>query len=165
MSRPFARLSLDDLKELARTEPAKVADIKGELAHRRTSGAKAFLRSLNAGDRDGSTSGERAQAGDDLAQVDALPAGVARPPKSRDLEQRYELLRATFTIEGEILARWGMTSSLPSDLQGHIFAIWRERTSETPDGHGRTRASLEADVELLAREGDTLIEGQVRGGP
>lgn len=165
MSRPLARLSLDDLKELARTEPGRVADIKGELAHRRTSGAKAFLRNLNAGDRRGSTSGESAEGGDDLAPLAPSSLGVDRSPKSRDLEQRYELLRATFTIEGEILARWGMTSSLPSDLQDHIFAMWKERASETPDSHGRTRASLEADVELLAREGDTLTRGEARGGP
>lgn len=159
MSRPLARLSLDDLKELAHSEPAKVADIRRELALRRTSGAKAFLRNLNAENRGGSTSGESAEAGDDPAPIAASSVGVDGTPKSRDLEQRYELLRATFTIEGEILARWGMTASMPTRLRTDVFEMWSRRVSGTPDGQGRTRASLEADIERLAREGEAHLGG------
>jgi hypothetical protein len=58
----------------------------------------------------------------------------------------YELLRKSFTAEAELLARWGMTASIPDDLMERVFSNWVERLTSTPDQWGRTVDSARRDL-------------------
>jgi hypothetical protein len=67
-------------------------------------------------------------------------------------EARYEVLRATFSLEAEVLARWGMTGAMPAEIERLVFDEWRARVTDSPDRYGRTRRRLERDVERLEAE-------------
>ena len=68
------------------------------------------------------------------------------------LEKRHELLRATFNVEGELLARWGMTSAIPKDFEGIIFDAWSKALTAVNDEFGRTIDQLNSDLERLKVE-------------
>jgi hypothetical protein len=59
-------------------------------------------------------------------------------------------LRSTFTEEGELLARWGMTPSLPRHLQQLLIAAWREELRKAPTFDGKSTSELEADLKRVA---------------
>jgi hypothetical protein len=69
-----------------------------------------------------------------------------------ELTSRFEILRATFTVEGEILARWGLTEEIPPEIEDEVFSLWRKKLSDSPDNRNRTRRQLEEDLERLAAE-------------
>ena len=68
------------------------------------------------------------------------------------LKKRYDLLRSTFTIEGEILARWGMTSAIPEALEAIVLGAWSKVMTASEDEFGRTIAQLSSDIEKLKVE-------------
>lgn len=65
-----------------------------------------------------------------------------------------ELLRATFTAEGEILARWGMTGSMPAAMREAVFVSWHRTLFAVPDRLGRSLESLREDQTRLAEEAE-----------
>lgn len=67
------------------------------------------------------------------------------------LEEKYEVLRATFTYEGELLARWGMTPALPHDMQEQMFDEWQKRFVGAQHSAGELSV-LAADRARLAEE-------------
>lgn len=82
------------------------------------------------------------------------------------LQARYQSLRATFTMEGEILARWGITAGMPGEFQIEVFDMWRTLLTEGPDRHGWSLADLEADVRSLSAERGPypMLKGRHRNG-
>lgn len=104
------------------------------------------------------------------AAVDPAPADVAVTaatdsprPSGLGLEERHALLRETFTLEAEVLARWGMTPLLPQVLRERVVALWRAHLQEHgAAGHpyGLTLTHLEND---LGRSDRREIEPD--GGP
>lgn len=68
------------------------------------------------------------------------------------LTGRYEILRATFTLEAELLARWGMTPLLPTDLQNLVFEEWRKKLNASTEGFDRTLETLKRDRARIAQE-------------
>jgi len=68
------------------------------------------------------------------------------------IKKRYELLRQTFDVQGEVLSRWGMTSAMPDELQKLVFDYWSNAVTENEDRFGRTTIKLKADQEILLSE-------------
>jgi hypothetical protein len=79
----------------------------------------------------------------------ALRAPGAPLPGAHSLEWALAVLRATFTEEGELLARWGMTPNLPQSLQVVLVAAWRAHLDKSPTADGKTAAEFEADLKRL----------------
>lgn len=88
-----------------------------------------------------------------------VPAGGEAPtvvpalPLGRGDADRLALLRTTFTAEGEILARWGMTPGLPAEARDTVIAWWRSQLNRVPDAMGRTIDALDRDLAAVTREG------------
>lgn len=68
------------------------------------------------------------------------------------LKKCYDLLRSTFTVEGEILARWGMTSAMPRELEAKVFGAWSKRLTNEVDKFERTKVQISIDIEKLKTE-------------
>jgi hypothetical protein len=173
LGRKLREKSLEELKGLAQRSPERVPEVIHELSFRKTRGAKRFLDELNASQPSGQSSkvrktgaGKSSEEGEHSGSRQSLSSRrapeVAGEPNSacsegglraRDLEQRFELLRSTFTIEGEILARWGMTSSMPPEIEAQVLSSWRKSLEQgSVDSLGRSIVSLEEDLKRLAEE-------------
>jgi hypothetical protein len=83
--------------------------------------------------------------------ADVQPRAVS-PDEYESLLQKYESLRATFTAEAELLARWGMTAAMPLDLQDLVFDEWRKRISRAPSHAGPSGEALSEDRIRIVRE-------------
>lgn len=90
-------------------------------------------------------------------KVDAVVPRVPAPVgEAEALLWKYESLRATFTVEAELLSRWGMTAALPRDMQELMFGEWRKRLQSGPDEVGRSVDVLAEDRLRIAHERDAL---------
>ena len=155
-------LGIDELTALAKAkinDAAAMSDIIDELGRRSTKKARELLRKLT-GDPT-ATPQKRARATGNGGRPEPTDSrddepGSESPDSSkefgRELTEAYELLRETFTVESEILARWGMTTALPRELRDLMFSEWRRRLARKPGTHGRSMERLEADVERLRTE-------------
>lgn len=139
LDRPY--MSLSALELVALFEKAKdsesLKNLQHELMHRRTKPAKKLLIEVNK--KLGVTPGE--EVGSSKLKFEHI-----------QLKKRYDSLRRTFTVEGEILARWGMTSAMPEALEEIIFDIWSKSVTADDDEFGRTSAQLAIDMEKLKNE-------------
>lgn len=81
-----------------------------------------------------------------VAPFDEEPAR----PVDEVLAEKYEALRSVFSAEGEILARWGMTPSMPLDLRSSVFAEWRAKLASGSASALRTLEVLETDEKTLS---------------
>jgi hypothetical protein len=165
-SRPYRTLSIDDLAKKARAsteDPAVLAELAHELKHRTTHRARALAREV---ERLGHASRPPKKTGVNqaqTAQVTSTPPASGqrfdRGPKddvrdeSLGVETKYLALRETFTLEAEILSRWGLTSLAPSPLRDLTIDYWRQALA-AGGGHplGLTSADLERDMHALAME-------------
>ncbi len=85
------------------------------------------------------------------------PAAVEPPPPAAtvsELERASLLatLRATFTLEAELLARWGITPAMPEDLREAVFRLWANRLGTAEDRFGMSDAALARDRRRLDEE-------------
>lgn len=152
--RPYRMMSIDDLTGRIRGSASNkvlLDEVARELEHRSTNRAKALAREV-----------ERLrialsqQKPGPLSPETKAPAARALVPEpaAGDIGARYESLRATFTAEAEILARWGLTALAPDDLQNHVFAYWRNMLGRNRDSHplGLGAADLARDIKALTDE-------------
>jgi hypothetical protein len=99
------------------------------------------------------------------------PLKVVVPPRAVSAEEHesllrvYESLRATFTAEAELLARWGMTPAMPLDLQDIVFEEWRKRISGAPSQSMPSAEALSEDQIRIVRERDVLPDAVTSAGP
>jgi len=161
-TRPYSKFRIDELETLyakSAQDDAVVEKLSAELVHRTTARAIRLAAKLRKGQiARGATPSD--------ATIDDLPKGLRARlrPANEDLaadaiadpcqeyRTRYEVLRTTFTLEAEWLARWGMTGAMPLELQGKVFDLWKATLSEVPDLFGRTQQQLERDQSQLAVE-------------
>lgn len=80
------------------------------------------------------------------------------------LQARYGSLRATFTLEGEILARWGMTPDLPAEIEKVVFDMWRRLLSTYSDRPSCTVQGIGVYLCRLSAERDPIQPGKDRVG-
>jgi len=140
-----------------------ITDIIAELRHRSTNTARKLLATLSgesaptpAGSRKvtskpakGKSEKALPKSEDSGPTIDAAPA-TTTPATDRSVEQAFELLRETFTLEAEILARWGMTAAMPDDLRKLVIAEWRKVLKAGADDRGRSIEMLEINLAKLA---------------
>ena len=159
-NRPHVRSSLVALTAIAKAKNVSdqvVKDVLSELEHRTTAGARRLKRELlNARPHLASTA--TVQNSKPSAKGAARQSSGRRHdshlPTSIVYEENavaYEFLRNTFTEEGEILARWGMTPLLPEDMMKKIFEMWRVHLKKNKDSMFRTVQQLESDQEKLLK--------------
>lgn len=139
VSRPYVSLGVVELEELFKTstEPDVLHDLQVELSYRKTSRAKKLLASVNT------KLGTKT-----LPSADAAILQI----ELEEFEKHYRVLRETFTLEGEILARWGMTAAIPRDLEAKVFELWAKLVSVEEDDFGRSVVSLQRDIKILKEE-------------
>lgn len=163
--RPYLMLGVQELEGLAQSSASNskvVEDLIQELGHRRIPRAQR-LKSRLERQRQQTTSKGGATSDSDgmtpVSEADAVPnppspareAGSGSDDDYTDLRHRYEFLRTTFTVEAELLARWGMTPQLPHDLQELVFQEWNKRLANV--SHGCISAeALTADRIRIAQE-------------
>ncbi len=162
MPRPYMSLSAERLEAeftKAGGDRQVLATLKHELEHRQTRAARALLEKVVAA-LDGGTSPTRTPAAPRASPSTRRgPAPAAPTPMDRSKQVAvqpveppdYELLRASFTTEAELLARWGMTSSLPDDLMSMVFDGWCSRLKDLPDQFQRTVDAARKDREKIQR--------------
>lgn len=135
--RPFSSHSVDQLAAMmtkAQTDSVLREALAKELSQRKTAKAKALA--------------SRVAEMDSQSDVE-INVNNGESVTARSLHEDLELLRATFSEPGEILARWGMTESMPRDMRDEVFRLWRERL-QTGDQHlGRTSTRLAETVSRL----------------
>jgi hypothetical protein len=68
-------------------------------------------------------------------------------PEARDAVAQLKVLRETYTEGAELLARWGATTALPDDILSLLFDAWAEAVTDQPDEFGRSRVTLQRDME------------------
>ena len=166
MARPYGDKGVAELERLATENAgdAKVmADVIAELRKRTVPKARKLLARLSgespstlAATRKASSKSKKASSKSDSTKpiasglmVDAALATM-NPDGDRSTEQTFELLRETFTLEGEILARWGMTPTMPNEIKKLVIVEWRKLLKGGPDDRGRSIKTLELDMLKLA---------------
>jgi hypothetical protein len=139
VARPYMSHGVVELEELFKTstEPDVLQDLYVELSIRTTSKAKKLLALVNI------KLGTKTLPNADVAILQI---------ELDDLQKRYRSLRDTFTLEGEILARWGMTAAIPRDVEEKVFELWTKLVSVEEDDFGRSVISLQRDIKILKEE-------------
>ncbi len=173
MARPYIGKSVVELERLAEANPDDanvIAGVIAELRHRNVPKAKKLLARLSgesspsrAAPRKASARPTKATAGPTKATtkngrakpvvpgpVVEAEAATTNPDVDRKLQDAFELLRETFTFEAEVLARWGITPTLPKEIAQSVFAAWRKLLKSGPDERGRSLELLEQDMAKLA---------------
>lgn len=137
--RPYMSLGVVELEGvfLAATDSDVLQILQYELKHRNKKAAKKLLDRVNE------------KLGVEPENTENFSVWKV---EYTELKSRHDLLRATFTIEGEILARWGMTNSIPRDFEILIFDLWSKDINATGDLFGRTSSQLSSDLEKLQKE-------------
>ena len=139
VERPYTNLGIADLEEIfgMSTDLGALHDLHVELSHRKTSRAKKLLTLVNA--KLGIETAPK-------ADVAVLQIELA------DIQKRYQILRETFTLEGEILARWGMAGSIPREVEDAVFRVWAKLVKVEEDEFGRSVLTLQRDIKVLREE-------------
>lgn len=168
--RPYIQLSIEALESLAASSASDatiLADLIEELGHRKMGRAQRLRYRLEAGAplgasgncalssvRDTHAGEARAEAADDQGGPDDELASImaASDQEYSVLLEKYESLRATFTAEAELLARWGMTPALPRDMQDFIFSQWNKKLSKGKRVGSLSPNDLADDRERLTQE-------------
>jgi len=161
MTRPLMSLRVDQLTMKFRNAGGDIEALRAlsaELGYRKTSTAKALLREVDAQlgrlSQKPST-GTKTIAPQTPDKEDPYKSKTRRRQVTeeapRTLPVDYELLRKTFSAESELLARWGMTSTIPDDFMSVVFDGWCDRLTDSPDEFGRTVDSAREDRAQLAR--------------
>ena len=142
--RIYSRKSAMELQQIAAANlgDVKVIEkIKHELAFRNTPAAKKLLSELSTGGSISLTPQSKPRVVVDIS------ASVHKDCET--LKASYELLRLTFTEQGELLARWGLTQSIPVDLLEKIRSMWIEKLTSGYGDAIRTIEQLDKDFKLL----------------
>ena len=165
MARPLVQKGIAELEELANgaeRDPGTIREVIAELRHRSSPRAKRLLAELEGGNgnerpdraKRKPTKGRTPPRGAAPGPEAPEPVSVAHATSSRTLEKAFALLRETFTEDSEILAKWGMTTSMPRDLRDLVFEHWSWRVGSKSDEFGRNAERLHADLDRLRNNED-----------
>ena len=166
MRREYTSKGIAELRKMAQEHsgnPAILNKIVHELGFRSTRASRKLLAELTVGSapskparvakKQTSTRATPAKrrAPEPGTVVDS-PAATTESPLDRGQQETFDLLRETFTLEAEILARWGMTPAAPKEIEKLVFAEWRKLLKGGPDDRGRSMEMLEEDISKLASQ-------------
>jgi hypothetical protein len=164
MRREYTSKGIAELRKMAQEHsgnPAILKKIVHELGFRSTQASRKLLAELTAGSspakpvrvakKQTTTRATPAKRrAPEPGPVVESPAATTAPALERGQQETFELLRETFTLEAEILARWGMTPAVPKEIEKLVFAEWRKLLKGGPDDRGRSIETLEKDISKLA---------------
>jgi hypothetical protein len=142
-SRPLAQKSTSDLRKMVEADPLNTNlrdSVRYELKFRNRSAARQLLEELGGGSSEQPRIARRRRATD---------AQELSEPECDELRAVFEALRTTFTERGSVLARWGMSESMPQDMLEEVMSCWAARCTDTPDQLGRSQQTLRVDLECL----------------
>ncbi len=139
VGRPYRSQSVIELSEIfnSSNDLDELNLIRNELLFRTTRAARRLLAEIEA------------RLG--LEVETSTPVSISQIELDT-IKKRYELLRQTFDIRGEVLSRWGMTPAMPDELQKLVFDYWSDAVTDNEDLFGRTKIKLKADQEKLLSE-------------
>jgi hypothetical protein len=146
--RPLRKLRVEEMERLVESSPGDIdlrKAVLAELKHRSTASARQLAGRLG----EKSKSGRRASSPRVEPQPSSAPIVATREPDQRC---SLEILRAAFTLEAELLARWGMTAAMPEELREAVFRLWAERVGVGEDQFGRSASTLQRDRRRLSEE-------------
>lgn len=144
VKRPYISKSVVQLREISAANPGDakiIEDVKIELSHRKTSAAKSLLAEIESG-----PISPPVPSTESRERIPKLNMGES---ECAALEARYELLRATFSEQGAVLARWGLTESMPNDFITKVMALWFEEFSAGFTDVIRNKEQLLKDCKFL----------------
>jgi len=156
--RPLMQMNIDGLKRhfaASQGDTRQLAVLEDELKRRKTPSARALLAQVQRTRARSGAGGLPNATTAPSSSEDTLPnSGAPSDPWTAEIvsnaDCRCKELRATFTEEGELLARWGMTPALPDAAREATVAAWREilKTATTLDG--RTITHFDRDMARAA---------------
>ena len=144
VKRPYISKSVIQLRQIAAVNPGDtkiLGDVKIELSHRKSSAAKSLLAEIE--------SGPVAPPASSPKPREQIPESGLGESECAALEARYELLRATFSEQGAVLARWGLTESMPADLLAKVVSLWIEKFNGGYTHVIRSKEQLLTDCKFL----------------
>ena len=153
--RVYSTKSFQELHQIAAAcaGDAKIIEkLIQELQFRRTAAAKKLLGELKVGGPISLTAQSKPRG--------ALNVSAPIHKDCETLEASYALLRSTFSEVGELLARWGLTESMPHDMIENIAFMWIEKITS---GHGnviQTRDQLNKDLKQLGISTPDLMKNK-----
>lgn len=182
MTRPLQSFRVDELNRRfgsARGERSTLLQLQAELKLRSTPSARDLLHKVKRAianlpahppAQPTPTPPPRVVAPTGSSSIGQRPPAAGSGASASQAPIDYELLRKSFTAESELLARWGMTASIPDDLMERVFSNWVERLTSTPDQWGRTVDSARRDlakvkeIRRLARPAEAPPADRVTSG-
>ncbi len=164
MKREYTSKGIAELRKMAQEHsgnPAILNKIVHELGFRSTKASRKLLAELTAGrapskpvrvakKQTSTRATPTKRRAPEAGPVVESPAATTESPVDRGQQETFELLRETFTLEAEILARWGMTPAVPKEIEKLVLAEWRKLLKGGPDDRGRSIETLEMDISKLA---------------
>lgn len=173
-ARPYAPMKIEELEELARANRDDASVLRRlvmELRFRKNPRARRLKLRLEESDIplaetiSVSETAQESRRWPTQTPTVAVNGGHSvneRSPQFQEAEEhnsivlKYEALRVTFTVEGEVLARWGMTPALPHDLQELVFQEWRKRFAVEGDKGRALADAIASDRQRISREREAL---------
>jgi hypothetical protein len=159
--------SLNELIALAdnpTTSAERLTEIRHELSHRSTKKARELLARLAEGSSQTATDSptparprkalldgtRRPSESSGSEGPSAMPTEtLERSDCSREVLEQLDVLRTTFSLESEILARWGVTETLPCEIRQMVLRHWGGIVTDEPDRLGRSTTRLASDIRRL----------------
>lgn len=172
-ARPYALMKIDQLEELARSS-SDDSDVRrrllAELEYRTNRRAQRLRSQLEGTNPLDAGSATRAEPHAKPSVITPFSKGCTHEPPNdatcptsqssadehESLLRTFESLRATFTVEAELLARWGMTPALPQEIQDLVFEEWIKRLTSPGNESKRIVESIAEDRIRIVRERDAL---------
>ncbi|MEY4322299.1 MAG: hypothetical protein RL410_80 [Actinomycetota bacterium] len=139
---------IDELESLAKN-PGKRAEVLAELNFRNTKRARELKAKLG-----GNKTPTSRQSTKKPSNHERRTNPVPEKTFEDQFEARYESLRQTFTAEGELLAKWGMTPLMPKEMRILVLDTWQRMLSDDADEFGRSTRALE-EMRAIHNNGDT----------
>ena len=81
------------------------------------------------------------------------------------LRRELAILRDGVSEIAELLARWGLTTAAPEEVEAMTMAHWDKKAPKEPDAFGRSKARLATDIARIAvlRKGVDAHETRATG--
>jgi hypothetical protein len=136
--------------------PSRVPKAQGDTRSKRTSPKGASKAAGTTSTREPAVVGaERRQGRNWPPSFDSGEGVSVGTPRDIDpawLSYAYTALRSVFSIEGELMATWGMTPLMPASMQEEVFRMWAEHVDGSTGDPRHSAARLVRDREALANE-------------
>jgi hypothetical protein len=169
MSKKFKGKKYEELERLVVADPSLVPSLVRYLRTKKAPKAKALLAKLG-GETPvrAASSAVQSRTATHTSRRLVTSAAVSRPRRDPSatrraeasahasdtddldmLRERVRVLESIYGRRGEVLARWGMTEEMPTEIMERVFNIWEEVLAKGPGGLSRDLSRLAEDRQML----------------